>query len=215
MASSLLATSRLQAELRLAVRASGLLSAVVAALLLSVPAAHAVPITFVGSLSGPNESPANASPGTGSAVVTIDGDAHTLQVDVTFSGLLAGDTASHIHCCTTVPETGTAIVATTTPTFTGFPGGVTSGTYSHLFDLTLASSFNGAFITAHGGTTASAEAALLAGMLAGESYLNVHSSMFPGGEIRAFLEPVPEPTTLLLLGTSLGFAALRGRRRRT
>ena len=35
--------------------------------------------------------------------------------------------------------------------------------------------------------TATAEAALLAGIVAGKAYWNVHSSTFGGGEIRGFL----------------------------
>ena len=57
-----------------------------------------------------------------------------------------------------------------TPTFPGFPLDVTSGTYANSFDLTLASSFNPAFVTASGGTVAGAEAALAAGLDAGTSY---------------------------------------------
>ena len=49
-------------------------------------------------------------------------------------------------------------------------------------------SYNLAFVTAHGGTTASAAAALLAGLEAGQAYLNIHTTMFPGGEIRGFLQ---------------------------
>ncbi len=56
-----------------------------------------------------------------------------------------------------------------------------------LFDLTLASSYNSAFITAHGGTVAQAEADLIAGLLGGQTYLNIHTNLFPGGEIRANL----------------------------
>ena len=84
------------------------------------------------------------------------------------------------------------------PTFTGFPLGVTSGTYDHTFDTLDVATWNPAFIAAHGGTSAGAEAFLFAGMLANESYLNIHTSMFPGGEIRGFLR-VPEPATLALL----------------
>jgi hypothetical protein len=47
--------------------------------------------------------------------------------------------------------------------------------------------WNPAFITAHGGTPASAETALLAGLAANEAYLNIHSNTHPGGEIRGFL----------------------------
>jgi hypothetical protein len=72
------------------------------------------------SLSGPNEVPANNSPWNREGLVTIDPVANTMRVQATFSGLLAGVTASHIHAPTAVAFTGTAGVATTTPTFTGF-----------------------------------------------------------------------------------------------
>jgi hypothetical protein len=54
-----------------------------------------------------------------------------------------------------------------------------------VFDMTLASSYNGSFITGNGGTTASAELALAAQIAAGKAYLNIHSQSFTGGEIRA------------------------------
>ncbi len=171
---------------------------------------QAAPIVYTATLNGASESPPNASPGTGFAEVDFDLAAHTMFVHVVFSGLLAGTTASHIHAPTAVPGTGTAGVATTVPTFTAFPLGVTSGTYDHLFDMTLASSYNPAFITANGGTVAGAEAVLAASLAAGTAYLNVHTTAFPGGEIRGFLA-VPEPASMLLFG--LGLIALAGARR--
>jgi CHRD domain len=131
-------------------------------------------------------------------------------VHVDFSGLVGTSTASHIHCCTADPQTGNAGVATTVPTFSMFPLGVTAGTYDTTLDLLSASSYNPAFVTAHGGTLASAEAALLAGLTAGSAYLNIHSSTYPTGEIRGFLiaAPIPEPGNLAMW--AMGLAALVG-----
>jgi len=140
---------------------------------------------YTANLNGGNENPATPSAGTGSTTVALDTTTHTLQVIVSFSGLTSGTTASHIHCC--VAPNGNAGVATTTPTFTGFPLGVTSGSYNQTFNTLAASTWNPAFITANGGTPASAEAVLAAGLVAGQAYLNIHTTNFPGGEIRGFL----------------------------
>ena len=92
-----------------------------------------------------NEAVPTGSPGTGTAIITFDTTAHTMFIDVTFSGLLGTTTASHIHCCTPAADSGSAGVATTTPSFAGFPLGVTSGTFTNTLDMTLASSYNPAF----------------------------------------------------------------------
>lgn len=184
----------------------------IASLLLWTGAAQAFPVVFTADMSGAAEVPPVATTGEGFATVTYDAAAHTLLVDVDFQNLLGDTTAAHIHCCT--PPSGNAGVATQLPTFSGFPTGVSAGSYTNLFDLTLASSFNAGFITASGGTVAAAESTLAAGLFAGEAYFNIHTDMFPGGEIRGNLTAVPEPASVLLLG--LGFGALvAGRRRRS
>jgi hypothetical protein len=177
------------------------------------PCVHATIFDYQANLTGPSESPPNASPGTGFADVQYNNSAHTLSLNISFSGLTGTTTASHIHAATASPGTGTAGVATTTPYFAGFPIGVTSGTYVNTLDLTQASSYNPAYVTANGGTTASAEAALAAALAADEAYLNIHTSTFGGGEIRGFLVLVPEPSSLVLLGlTAAGLAWQRRRR---
>ena len=164
-------------------------------LVTAAPSAHAAIVTYVATLTGPNEAPPNASPGIGTATVDVDAVAHTMRVRVNFSGLIGTTTASHIHCATAVAGAGTAGVATTTPTFSGFPLGVTSGAYDNTLDLTQASSYNPSFVTAHT-DIAGAEAFLLQAIADGKAYLNVHSQAFPGGEIRGFLTaPVPAVPT--------------------
>ena len=164
--------------------------------------ASATVFHYVVGLDGASEFPTNNSAGVGLGTVSYDDSAHTLKLELVFSGLTGNTTASHIHAPTANPFnlTNNAGVATTTPTFVGFPLGVTSGTYSNTLDLTLPSSYNPTFVTNNGGTTATAEVALATAIAQGRAYWNVHSSAFPGGEIRGFLikqddEPVIESVT--------------------
>jgi hypothetical protein len=182
---------------------------IIAASTLALGSAYAHTVQYSAVLDGPSEAPANASPGVGTALVTFDYDLVTMRVEASFSGLTGNVTASHIHGPTTVAGTGTAGVMTVTPTFTGFPSGVTAGTYDHTFDMTLASSYNPSFVTAQGGVSGALNA-LTAALDGGKAYLNIHTSTFSGGEIRGFLTVVPEPASM----TGLALAGLILRRRR-
>lgn len=136
---------------------------------------------YQGALAGSNEVPPTASIATGYGVVTYD-EAATLGIDLTFNGLTAVAVAGHIHCCTLTPGTNVGVAVP----FPGLPP-ATSGSYQHVFNLDDPAVYSSTFLNANGATAAGAKAALIAGMENGHAYLNVHTSTFPGGEIRADL----------------------------
>lgn len=175
--------------------------------------APAAVLYYSAVLDGPSEDPPVASPGTGTALLVIDTTANTYQIVFDFQGLLGGVTAVHIHGPTTTPGTGVAGVMTPTPTFPDSPLGMTDGSYNRTFDMTQTASYRAGFVTNNGGTAAGAAAAFMAAVDDGKAYLNIHSSAFPGGEIRGFFQAVPEPSSVALLGLGAAGLAARFRRR--
>lgn len=164
---------------------------------------------FTTTLNGSQESPPVVTAGTGTGVFTYDDVAHTLRMQVSFSGLTGTSTLAHIHASSTLtPFSGNAGVAVQPPSLTGFPLGVTSGTYDATFDLTQATTYNSSYVTASGGTLALAEAALISQMSSGRAYFNIHTSFVGSGEIRGF---IPAPGASALLGVA-GLVAMRRRR---
>jgi sugar lactone lactonase YvrE len=165
-------------------------SALAAVMLVAAPLADAALTHFNVNLSGSNEVPPNGSTATGFVSLDLDTTANTLTGHVAFSGLGSNTTMAHIHCCLASPFlTGVNVgVATVVPAFPGFPLGVTSGSDDFVLDLNSASAYNPAFVTLQGGL-ANAKAALIAGLTAGETYFNIHTTLLPGGEIRGFVTP--------------------------
>jgi hypothetical protein len=180
------------------------------ALTSSAGVSQAAPVTYFATLSGAIEVPPNLSTGIATAVVDFDIMAHTMRVQVSFSGLTGTTVAAHIHAPTPSAGIGTAGVATELPSFTGFPLGVTSGIYDHTFDTSQASFFNPAFLAANGGSIANAEQALFQSLNDGRAYLNIHTTFRPGGEIRGFLNtPEPASAAVLLGACALGVIGVR------
>ena len=159
--------------------------------------AHATLRSFTTTLTGAAETPPTGSAASGSALVVFDDVLSTVSVGLTFAGLSAPATAGHIHCCTPVgTNIGVALG------FTGFPS-ATSSSYTNTFGA-------GAY------TGTNTFASVLAGTLAGQSYVNIHNATFPGGEIRGFLvAAVPEPSTYALMLGGMALVAGVARRRLT
>jgi len=201
--------------------------AAIVVLLVSTNAAQAVHNHFLGGIDGLQERAPNGpvvTPGSGFGTAVYDAGDNSLTVDIDFSGLLGTTTDAHIHCCFvpgSPPPNENAGVALGFSGAGGFPLGVTSGTYHHVFDLSDPLVFNGTFRTNNGGTAAGARDALLAAMRVepGEpsnsprAYFNIHTTFRPGGEIRGDISSVPEPSSILLAACGIAIFGLRPRGR--
>lgn len=177
-----------------------------AAATLAMPASAAITV-----FASPLSPEVSGATGAGMVSVTYDSVLRTLAISTQWAGLTGTTTVAHIHCCVASP--GTVGVAVTPGTLPGFPTGVSNGSYAVTLDLSQTATYTVPFRTAAGGTTTGAEAALIQGMLDGRAYFNVHSTAFPGGEIRDFLAAVPEPQTWALLIAGFGVIGSAMRRR--
>jgi CHRD domain-containing protein len=134
------------------------------------------PIMYAAQLRGANENPANSSTAFGSSLVTLDPNNSTIAFEVSTSGI-AAPSASHIH---------RGAAGTNGPVIINFATGPTG--------------FQAGRVTGGGAISALQSSSFLASDLTGLSsastangfYVNVHSTAFPGGEIRGQLVPAQE-----------------------
>ncbi len=164
---------------------------------------------FKTTLSGLNETVPNASTATGSGTLLLSTDQNSIDVFVTWAGLSGPATVGHAHCCAALgANAGVAIDF--------LPPSLATASLTRTFDLTLASTYTGGFVTANGGTAASARSAFLTGLFGGKVYYNIHSRTFPGGEIRGQLAAVPETATwgMMIAGFGIVGGAMRMQRRK-
>ncbi len=155
--------------------------------------ANAAQFILTATLSPQSENPPVNSPATGSFSATYDDVTNALVVtSMSVNAFVGTLTVSHIH---------RAPVGTNGPVSMDF-GPATNwtdnGSGNYTYNNATAFTFN------------ETHEALL---LNGGSYVNVHSSFAPGGEVRGQIlaTPVPEPTTMAAV--ALGLAALAKRRR--
>jgi hypothetical protein len=133
-------------------------------------------------LTGAQEVPANASPGIGTATVRIDIASRVFTVFGSYSNMMSPVTLAHIHGpAHRGANAGVAVALSTT--------GRTSGTFSGSGVLTTAE---------------------LHAIVDGSAYLNVHTEMFVGGEIRGQIDSVPRSGSPNAAGLAISGSASPG-----
>ncbi len=142
--------------------------------------ASAATVNFEIELDGLQETPPNASVGHGLGSLSLNDLTGDYSLSGTFNDLLGTTTAAHIHGPATY-GVGAGIVTGIT-----FDAGVTDGTFSGAGTFTVPQ---------------------MADLISELYYVNIHSTFFPGGEIRGQIRQVPEPASMTLLALG-GMAAM-------
>jgi hypothetical protein len=118
-------------------------------------------ILFTATLNGNNEVPSTTTKGTGTAWAVLNPDMTSLTFHITYAQLDSTFTHSHFHIGTSGTSGGVIF-----PLDSYFNGNTAAGTWNNIPD------------------------SVLARLLKGEIYVNVHSMAYPNGEIRGQLYPV-------------------------
>lgn len=143
---------------------------------LAFAAAAQAQTTYVGVLTGGTEVPPVITAATGNATVVLNAAQTQLSISVQFQNLTGTYSASHIH--------GPAPAGTNAGVKWGFVGAPAGWVFSNANKDGVLTNFIAAGITATD----------VANLNSGNFYVNVHSTVFPGGELRAQLGSAPVPT---------------------
>lgn len=186
--------------------------------------AHATLVTFTAMLDAAQvvAGGGSTSTATGFATIVFDTSARTITTDESWVGLTGPTDRSHLH--------------------DGPPGALSSDIFFHevMFNSNSVSNSGSPSVDCFAGTGACRDATgfvddVFAMPLPGDPscsvydncdfadllsraenqglYIDIHTELYPGGEIRGELRPVPEPSTWLLLGSSLAWLAYWRRKR--
>ncbi|HEX7879965.1 MAG TPA: CHRD domain-containing protein [Candidatus Eisenbacteria bacterium] len=131
--------------------------------------------TYVGVLTGGSEVPPVVTAATGNATVVLDASQTQLSISVQFQNLTSAYTASHIH--------GPAPAGTNAGVKWGFVGTTAGWVFGAGNQSGTITNYLVTGVTATDVTN----------LNAGNFYVNIHSSTFPGGELRAQLGSAPVP----------------------
>ena len=131
------------------------------------------------TLSGYNEVPTLSTSGHGMFDARIDDDAQTITYTLTYAGLSAPATASHIHLGARATNGGVSAFLCGGGTKPACPAG--TSTEATVTGTIVVSDVIGPSAQ---GIAPGEFGELVAAIRAGVTYANVHSGVFPGGEIR-------------------------------
>jgi hypothetical protein len=151
-------------------------AAVAAALLISVLPASGQVVTMSATLSGGEEVPILLTGAVGTAVVSVDPTSEELSVTLSLFNFSTGTTAGHIHVA---PKGISGPVVINFPIPTGRTG-----------DLPLTFRVGASAFVPRPEIGIATMADAIQAIVGGNSYVNIHTSQFPAGEIRGQLTVV-------------------------
>lgn len=147
------------------------------ALLVGTASAEAQNVNFTALLSGANETPGIASGAGGTATVTLNTATRTVTYKVDVYNMPSGTTAAHFHAG------GPGVAGPVVVNFT------VQTSISN--DFSISGSATSADLVTRAEQGIRSWDDFLQALTLGQIYVNVHSSVNPGGEIRGQVVPVP------------------------